>query len=281
MKLSCYIVEDLMPSYIENLTSKKTQQDLEEHLKECPTCKKLHFDMEQEIFQLDARKSEPVNNTSNKNDLLYLDKIRNSYNKRSVISLSFFVCIILLLLVITWNTIEHIHYSILLSYGILPLFILAGAILFYKTPSAETYTKKDFVIGQMLVFIFTGISTWTMYISDFYLKNESFPFGLKIHELGPFTASILCLSVVVASICFIYGGIQILNKSYIYYTLCTHALSLLFLNIGFYRLLKTLTDITQYKQLRAQNLGVYLLGVIITLCIGFVSTNKQRCSHRN
>lgn len=43
MKLNCYIVEDLMPSYIENLTNENTSKDIQEHFIECERCKKTLF----------------------------------------------------------------------------------------------------------------------------------------------------------------------------------------------------------------------------------------------
>ncbi|MBS5933933.1 MAG: zf-HC2 domain-containing protein [Clostridiales bacterium] len=275
MKLKCYIVEDLLPTNIENLTSQETQTDIEEHLKECSSCRKLFLDMNQEIIKQETEKSESLSNTNNKKDLIYLDKIRKSYNKKSVLSLSFFVCITLLLLIITWNTIESIHYSVLLSYGILPIFISAGAILFHKTPSASPYTKRDFLIGQVLLFVFAALSMGIMYRTDYWIQKNSYPFGLADYEIGPFVADILYLSVAVAALCFIYGSIQILRKSYTYYFLCSHALTLIFMNIGFYRLLKTLSDISLFKLLRIQNLGIYIWGIIISIVIWLISCSKH------
>jgi hypothetical protein len=39
MKLNCYIVKDLLPNYIDNLTKSETNEDIEEHLKSCENCK--------------------------------------------------------------------------------------------------------------------------------------------------------------------------------------------------------------------------------------------------
>ena len=37
---NCKIVQDLLPNYIEKLTTEETNQFIEEHLKECDECKK-------------------------------------------------------------------------------------------------------------------------------------------------------------------------------------------------------------------------------------------------
>jgi len=39
-KLSCNIIKDLLPSYLEDLCTADTKHAVEEHLSECSTCKK-------------------------------------------------------------------------------------------------------------------------------------------------------------------------------------------------------------------------------------------------
>ena len=41
MKLTCEIVQDLLPLYEENLCSEASRAAVEEHLKECPMCRAL------------------------------------------------------------------------------------------------------------------------------------------------------------------------------------------------------------------------------------------------
>lgn len=44
-KLDCEIVRDLLPGYIDQLTSEYTSHAVEEHLKECNTCYEMYMDM--------------------------------------------------------------------------------------------------------------------------------------------------------------------------------------------------------------------------------------------
>lgn len=48
-KLSCDIVRDLLPNYVENLTSEKTNQSIREHLEGCEDCTEELQEMKQEI----------------------------------------------------------------------------------------------------------------------------------------------------------------------------------------------------------------------------------------
>ena len=54
-KKNCKIVQDLLPNYIEKLTSKETNQFIEEHLSNCNDCKEI----------LENMKEEPLNNNQN------------------------------------------------------------------------------------------------------------------------------------------------------------------------------------------------------------------------
>ncbi|WP_099469724.1 zf-HC2 domain-containing protein [Konateibacter massiliensis] len=48
-KIPCSIVSDLLPNYIEKLTSEETNTLLEEHIATCPACKAMHEEMEGEM----------------------------------------------------------------------------------------------------------------------------------------------------------------------------------------------------------------------------------------
>ena len=53
-KIPCEIIQDLLPSYIDQLTSDKTNATVEEHIKECPACeqmlKKMRGNVEQSFL---------------------------------------------------------------------------------------------------------------------------------------------------------------------------------------------------------------------------------------
>ena len=44
--LNCHIVRDLLPSYLEHLTSPETEAELTEHLSACPDCRAAKAAME-------------------------------------------------------------------------------------------------------------------------------------------------------------------------------------------------------------------------------------------
>ena len=48
-KKDCKIVQDLLPNYIDKLTSNETNQYIEEHINDCKDCKKILDAMQKDI----------------------------------------------------------------------------------------------------------------------------------------------------------------------------------------------------------------------------------------
>lgn len=46
MNIDCNIIRDLLPSYVDNLTSQESNNAIEDHIKCCPACKKILEDMQ-------------------------------------------------------------------------------------------------------------------------------------------------------------------------------------------------------------------------------------------
>ena len=48
MKITCNIIEDLLPLYVDDMVSEDSRQLVEEHLKMCPACRKMQEEMQRE-----------------------------------------------------------------------------------------------------------------------------------------------------------------------------------------------------------------------------------------
>ena len=47
--LTCEVVQDLLPSYVDGLTSDVSNQAVEQHLKTCENCRKLYREMSEPV----------------------------------------------------------------------------------------------------------------------------------------------------------------------------------------------------------------------------------------
>ena len=88
-KKECRIIEDLLPNYIEGLTNEVTNEFVENHLKECPTCKTEKQRMTEKIETKDIHNQQK--------EIDYMKKYRRKMNiLKSIIGIIIIVEIIFL-----------------------------------------------------------------------------------------------------------------------------------------------------------------------------------------
>lgn len=75
MTLGCEIVKDLLPSYIDRLTSKESNELIESHLKKCDNCMDIYNKLKQSNFIMDDREE----NISDKIETKLLKKIKAKF----------------------------------------------------------------------------------------------------------------------------------------------------------------------------------------------------------
>lgn len=79
MKLSCNIVKDLLPNYVEGLTSAESKKEIEEHLKSCEKCQKEYEKQSNSILLNESQVQKNIKEVD------YLKKWKKKYNRKSVI----------------------------------------------------------------------------------------------------------------------------------------------------------------------------------------------------
>jgi hypothetical protein len=73
MTLKCEVIQDLLPSYIDRLTSEDSDHLVERHLNECDACKVIYNDMKQELPEIDESKRD----ISEKHEMKLMKRIKN------------------------------------------------------------------------------------------------------------------------------------------------------------------------------------------------------------
>ena len=77
MKITCNIIEDLLPLYIDDMVSEDSRQLVEEHLKECASCRKMLDEMKKEN-QLRTVSGNAKRKSDRCTEIAPLKKIRSS-----------------------------------------------------------------------------------------------------------------------------------------------------------------------------------------------------------
>lgn len=94
MKISCNIIEDLLPLYVDDMVSEDSRQLVEEHLKACPTCRRMQEEIMRENHLTDIKKGSDSVQT-NKMEAELLKKIRCKIRKKRIASVLLAVAIVL------------------------------------------------------------------------------------------------------------------------------------------------------------------------------------------
>ena len=92
-KISCPIVRDLLPLYVDNLVSEESALEIEKHLKDCPDCRECFEHMKSGILKEENKKREETNREIN-----YLKKIKKNTAKKVFLGavLTLLSCILIL-----------------------------------------------------------------------------------------------------------------------------------------------------------------------------------------
>ena len=93
MKITCNIIEDLLPLYVDDMVSEDSRKLVEEHLKECPACRKMQEEMMRENC-LSAGRKDGNSAQINKTEAEPLKKIRRRIRKKRIFSVILAVALV-------------------------------------------------------------------------------------------------------------------------------------------------------------------------------------------
>ena len=98
MENKCKIIQDLLPTYLEKMTTDETTTFIEEHLKICPECKDLLNSMKADIEKEDLENTEIIKNIK-------------TYKRKIITAKTVILLIILIFAIIIINYVGSITYK--------------------------------------------------------------------------------------------------------------------------------------------------------------------------
>src|SRR5699024_4395510 len=88
MKISCNVIKDMLPLYVENLGSNETRKIVDEHINNCDDCKK-------ELEEMKASRISPMDTNTKP-----LEKIRDAMKKKRYQTIIFTTMITLVIVMV-------------------------------------------------------------------------------------------------------------------------------------------------------------------------------------
>lgn len=168
MKISCNIIEDLLPLYVDDIVSEDSRQLVEEHLRECPACRKMQEEMQKENRLASAGKGSNSSRT-NTTEAEPLRKIRRRIRKKRIV----FV-LLAVILVVAAGGIGHYWYydkENYISWDEANISVKDGKV--YSTVNPLGRMKAILSVDQKNMFYMMSETMWTRkeYPTDSSVEN--------------------------------------------------------------------------------------------------------------
>ena len=112
--MKCEIIRDLLPLYIDGLTSKESNQEIEKHLKNCEECQKYYQEMTGDIDNFSVITNEEIE------DVNLIKKIKKKNRKKAlgIVVGAFVLSGVLMGVSFHWTHGVAMYENVILNYGV-------------------------------------------------------------------------------------------------------------------------------------------------------------------
>lgn len=190
-KMSCDIIQDLIPSYLDGVCSTATRGCVEEHIKNCAECR--------EIVALGQNNAL----TGNKTEYKILDGFRKTKKKMQYLYIGNFV----LTIFIFFGMQEFLLRTNALSLSFFALFSVSmcANLIIYAIIRAENCPKRtDYRISILSVALILCPALLFYYFTKTLTATSTILFGLETRQCGPFFNGLFFLVFIIQLACFLY-----------------------------------------------------------------------------
>lgn len=179
-KVHCNIIRDLLPSYVDEITSEESNQMIEEHFKECESCKKAYDSLKKHDFVADRADAGVAGY------LMRMGK-KKRIEHRGMFALTFFL--FLLQIFLNFSNYVLLPYLYIVNCIFYPMYVilLLNVLGTWKVHgSCFKMEKVIFTVEGISLFYMLGIFYYLFIIMA---NGGELPFGLEVRQTGPFLDS--------------------------------------------------------------------------------------------
>ncbi len=180
--ITCNVIHDLMPSYVDDICSEDSRKLVETHISECFKCNDMLHSM---------KNTEMVVGEMEKVQIDYFKRIRGNLRKQNVIGL-FILAMIVVVLISLW--IMHKPIPIWGTFLLAPVMVSAAFLCEGK------FGKSSKKIGNILLIVAMAVIVYGFAFNQyvfFCLRAKSIPFNMEVYHLGPFLENQLFLIIMI------------------------------------------------------------------------------------
>ncbi len=194
-KIHCNIIHDLLPSYVDKIASEESNQMIEDHFRECKSCKKVYETLKENDFVVEKADAGIAG---------YLKKLewKKRVEHRGMLLLTVFLFLLQIFLNFGNNATLFGDYVTQFSLYIANCIFYPMYVILLRNILGTWKEHRFYSKTEKGILTIEGISLFYM-IGMFYClfikmaNGETRPYGLETHQTGPFLNGQLIVFIVV------------------------------------------------------------------------------------
>ncbi len=265
MKIDCGIVQDLIPSYVDEVCSESSKQCVEEHAKACEECR---------AYLEECRGVELSGKVLEKQQLDGLRKVKKKLKMQNMFSYGLLLVVILFAAYFFTTNIGAI--GVRWYYG---LYVVALAATFVVTMQGKVNMKYEKVEKVMTALSSVAIAyaLFWYYFMMLSAGNGNVPLGLELDQVGPFLHRQTGIALTVEIAVFAYTMIRYMKWDVVCRGTLLISLTGLFFILAQTSLLGSLSELETHMQSFVESTAVILgVGAVCGLVLWGVGKKKGK-----
>ena len=266
-KINCDIIQDLIPSYADEVCSCATKECVQEHIEECNQCKR----------QLEIYKNIEISDPNiEKKQIDGLKKFRNQMKRMNIFGLTL---ILLLVGLGVYNfCTNYISLSTVIYYVLFPIAMIGLYLFTGDMGNMKSAEKKDYIIAVLsLIDIILGIAL--MFYSINCVISGRRVFSMENAQLGPFINKAWGILFLLLIIGFVYLLIRLIKKNVDNKSIICLQMMGMFLFLAYVTLLNRLDSVEYFNRLFTQiTVRIGVMGLAGSLIFAVVRRRNRQQS---
>lgn len=264
-KLSCNVIRDLIPAYVDEICSEDTRTVVEQHMQDCDGCKRLVEMM---------KNTEIVAVESDRKQIDYMKKIKRYLTGKNII------CIGLLLLAAGIGMLISIrNYGMVplsFYYGLMPVWMAVAYLTISDYSRVPLGTKRKRVLPAVSGVLFL-YSILLEFLAVNWLKSGSNPFHMEAERIGVWLHNQLLLLTALQLAGFFTAWIISMRTGNSHIIMMNLSILGCCVALGFLSILRPLFKLEYLVRIRNESLLIFLMeGVVCTAIALLLSRRKDK-----
>lgn len=182
-EITCDIINDLIPSYVDEICSKDSKKLVTEHIQTCTLCRQTVDRLKNTTFTTDQTETQQLN---------YMRRVKQKYTN---ISQSGFRLLILLVAFTAFYMLyEHGNKAFGIHYIVQLLLIIGTYLILSQTsqPYCSNKLSNLLITGNIITITYIVLLTFFCYQ---WIVTKQCPFNIELTQLGPFVVRLLLVAM--------------------------------------------------------------------------------------